>query len=48
MKQKDILVCDEGLLIHSNDEWMACDLLFNWNLLLTQPVSIATSLNDKS
>lgn len=45
---EDISVCDEGLLIHSNDEWMACDLLLNWNLLPTQPVSIATSLNEKS
>lgn len=37
---EDGLVCDEVLLIHSNDEWMDCDLFFHWNLLLTQPVSI--------
>lgn len=37
---EDILVCDEVLLIHSNDEWMAYDLFCNWNLLLTQPVSM--------
>ncbi len=42
---EDSLVCDEVLLIHSNDEWMDCDLFFNWNLLLTQPVSTHSYLN---